>query len=293
MSEPQQKIALVTGATSGIGFATARELARRGYRVFLHGRTLEKARAAAARIGGGAVTPLYADLSTQAAVRRLADDVRGRTDRLDVLINNAGVWNSERVLTEDGVESTFAVNHLAYYLLTGLLLPLLRPDGRIICVASDSHKQIPRMQFADLSLEGRYHGLRSYAQSKLANVLFCYEYDRRKRDATTVAAVQPGLVQTDIGLKGNTWLHRVAWRVRRRMRGNKSPAEGAATAIFLATVDDPFPSGLYWDEGAPKASYSSSYDEAEARRLWEVSEALTGFRYDFANPPDEPPGRPD
>ena len=293
MPEAQEKIALVTGATSGIGFAIARELAARGFRVFLHGRTLEKARDAAARIPFGAVTPLYADLAEQSAVRRLADDLLGRTDRLDVLVNNAGVWNSERVLTVDGVETTFAVNHLAYFLLTGLLLPLLRPNGRVICLASDSHKQVPRMHFADLSLAGRYHGLRSYAQSKLANVLFCYEYDRRKQDATTIAAVQPGLVQTDIGLKGNTWLHRLAWRVRRQMRGNKSPAEGAATAIFLATVEGNFPSGLYWDDGAPKASYSSSYDGAEAARLWEESEALTGFRYEFPNLPGVLPGHPD
>ena len=290
MPESKQKIALVTGGTSGIGYATARELAGRGFRVFLHGRTLDKARDAAARIQVGDVTPLYADLSEQAAVRRLADDLGGRTDRLDVLVNNAGVWNSERVLTVDGVEATFAVNHLAYYLLTGLLLPLLRPDGRIICLASDSHKQVPRMRFDDLSLEGRYHGLRSYAQSKLANVLFCYEYDRRKRDTTAIAAVQPGLVQTDIGLKGNTWLHRLAWRVRRRMRGNRTPEKGAATAVLLATAEETFPGGLYWDDGAPKASYSSSYDEAEARRLWEVSEALTGFRYDFTTPRGVPPG---
>ena len=293
MSEAQQKIALVTGGTSGIGFATAEGLAARGFHVLLHGRTLDTARDAAARIRGGKVTPLYADLAEQQAVRRLADDVRGITDRLDVLVNNAGVWNSERVLTGEGVESTFAVNHLAYFLLTGLLLPLLRPGGRVICIASDSHKQVPRLDFDNLSLEGRYHGLRSYAQSKLANVLFCYEYDRRKRDATTIAAVQPGLVQTDIGLKGNTWLHRLAWRVRRRMRGNKSPAEGAATAVFLATAADPFPSGLYWDDCVPKASFASSYDEEEARRLWQVSEELTGFRYEFATPPGVSPTRPD
>ena len=135
------------------------------------------------------------------------------------------------------------------------------------------------MRFEDLGFDRSYHGLRSYAQSKLANVLFCYEYDRRKRDDTVICAVQPGLVQTDIGLKGNTWLHRLAWRARRQMRGHKTPAEGAATSVFLATVDDDPPSGLYWENCFPKRTYSSSYDEEEARRLWEVSEALTGFSY--------------
>ena len=279
MSE-QQKFALVTGATSGIGWETARSLAAQGFHVLLHGREPAKALRAARELGGK-VTPVHADLSEQAAVHELAEQVARHTPHLDVLVNNAGVWNSQREITADGIERTFAVNHLAYYLLTGLLLPHLRSNGRIICVASDSHRQVRGIQFEDVSLENNYHGLRSYAQSKLANVLFCYEYDRRKRDATTICAVQPGLVQTDIGLKGNTWLHRLAWRVRRNMGGHKTPAEGASTSIFLATVRDTPPSGLYWDNHVPKQSYSSSYDEEEARRLWELSEKLTGFRYDF------------
>ncbi|MCP9237220.1 SDR family NAD(P)-dependent oxidoreductase [Lewinella sp. JB7] len=275
------KIALVTGATAGIGLETARGLAEQGFHVLLHGRTLAKARAAAAEIRGGRVSPLHADLSDLDAVRQLADNVRANHPRLDVLINNAGVWNSRQELTAEGIEKTFVVNHLAPFLLTGLLRDHLLPDGRIICVASDSHKQVKGMAFGNLNLDGNYHGLRSYAQSKLANILFCYEYDRRKEDATTICAVQPGLVQTDIGLKGNTWLHRLAWRVRRRMSGNKTPAEGAATSIFLATADSAPPSGLYWDEKRPKRSYSSSYSEDEARQLWEISERLTSYTYRF------------
>ncbi|PPK84067.1 NAD(P)-dependent dehydrogenase (short-subunit alcohol dehydrogenase family) [Neolewinella xylanilytica] len=275
------KTALVTGATTGIGFETASALAAEGYHVLLHGRNEEKALAAAATIGGGKVTPVFADLSDQAAIRSLAVRVKAEVESLDVLVNNAGVWNSQREMTRDGVEHTFAVNHLAYYLLTGLLLDRLRPDGRIICVSSDSHRQVKGIDFSDVSLERHYHGLRSYAQSKLANVLYCYEYDRRKSDGTTICAVQPGLVQTDIGLKGNTWLHRLAWRVRRRMSGNKTPAEGADTSVFLATVADQPPSGLYWDERVPKKSFSSSYDAEEARKLWTLSEQLTGFTYDF------------
>ena len=276
-----EKLALVTGATTGIGFETAKALARSGFHVLLHGRTLEKARAAASRIDEGKVTPVHADLSDQMAIRGLADKIAANYPPLDVLVNNAGVWNSHRELSPDGIEVTFAVNHLACFLLTGLLLDRLRPGGRIICVSSDSHKQVRGLSLKDISLKGQYHGLKSYAQSKLANVLFCYEYDRRKKDGTTIAAVQPGLVQTDIGIKGNTWLHRLAWRVRRRMGGNKTPAQGAQTSIFLATVADQPPSGLYWDDSMPKRSYSSSYDETEARKLWELSEELTGFKYDF------------
>ncbi|WP_116127396.1 SDR family NAD(P)-dependent oxidoreductase [Lewinella sp. IMCC34183] len=273
--------ALVTGATTGIGLATARALAAAGFHVLLHGRTLEKARRAAAELSRYRVTPVYADLARRAEVVALADRIRAEQPPLDVLVNNAGVWNSTQELTAEGVELTFAVNHLAVYLLTGLLRDHLRPRARIICVASDSHRQVRGMRFDNLNLDGSYHGLRSYAQSKLANVLYCYEYDHRKQDDTIVCAVQPGLVQTDIGIKGNTWLHRLAWRVRRRMSGNKTPEEGAATVVFLATVKEPPPSGLYWDDCRPKQSYASSYDPVEARRLWEVSERLTGFTYDW------------
>ncbi len=273
------KTVLITGATSGIGFETARALAQRGFRVLLHGRTLERAREAAARIPGKQVSVVYGDLADLGAVRQLADAVRNGHPRLDVLVNNAGVWNSHLELTAEGNEKTFAVNHLAYFLLTALLHDHLQPGARIICVASDSHKQVSGMDFQDLTLTHRYHGLRSYAQSKLANVLFCYEYDRRKTGDTVICAVQPGLVQTDIGLKGNTWLHRLAWRVRRRMSGNKTPREGAATSIFLATVESQPPSGLYWDGMRPKRSFSSSYDAGEARHLWAVSEALTNLTF--------------
>ena len=273
------KTVLITGATSGIGLETARALAGQGWRVLLHGRTEASARAAAETISGANVTPLHADLSEQGAIHQLAETVRTQHPPLDVLINNAGVWNSTRELTAEGIEKTFAVNHLAYFLLTGLLQPHLRAGARVLCVASDSHKQVKGIDFDNLSLEGRYHGLRAYAQSKLANVLFCYAYERRKTTDTVICAIQPGLVQTDIGLKGNTWLHRLAWRVRRQMSGHKTAAEGAATSIFLATVADTPPSGLYWEDCRPKRSYSSSYSETEAARLWEVSERLTDFTF--------------
>lgn len=285
-----QKTVLITGATGGIGFETAADLAGRGFSVLLHGRNAEKAEAAADRIrdrhAGSEIRTVIADLSQLADIRRMADEVLATTPRLDVLVNNAGIWNSHQEFTEEGVEKTFAVNHLAYFLLSHLLLEPLRaaPQGRIICVASDSHKQIKGMFFDNLNLDGNYHGLRSYAQSKLANVLFCYEYERRRpsEDYPAIYAVQPGLVQTDIGLKGNTWLHRLAWRVRRQMSGHKTPAEGASTSIYLATepaVQEH--SGLYWDDSQPKDSYSSSYDKDEARILWETSLEMVGIKKFF------------
>ncbi|MBC6993609.1 SDR family NAD(P)-dependent oxidoreductase [Neolewinella lacunae] len=279
------KTVLITGATAGIGFATAQDLAARGYTVLLHGRNRAKTEAARDQIlaeqPSAQVKIVMADLGQLAEVARLAEEVRTLAPTLDVLINNAGVWNSQQELTAEGVEKTFAVNHLAYFLLSHLLLPALRrsADGRIVCVASDSHKQIKGMFFDNINLDGNYHGLRSYAQSKLANVLFCYEYERRRKSQDpAIFAVQPGLVQTDIGLKGNTWLHSLAWKVRRRMSGNKTPAQGAATSIYLATEPGlAEQSGLYWDNCQPKKSFSSSYDRDEARILWEMSEEMTGI----------------
>jgi hypothetical protein len=134
------------------------------------------------------------------------------------------------------------------------------------------------MYWNDLNLTNNYHGLRSYAQSKLANVLFVYEWARRCPDNISSYAIQPGLVQTDIGLKGNSWLHSLAWKVRRQMSGHKTPAEGAATSIHLASnpeVTDQ--TGLYWDKCKPKKSYSSSYSEEEARKCWEWSCEVLGI----------------
>ena len=204
------KIVLVTGATAGIGLATATDLASRGYVVIVHGRTEGKARSAAATIRAehpkATLQTVAGDLSRLDAIDAIVAAVSATNRRIDVLINNAGVWNSSLEKTRAGHEVTFAVNHLAPVYLSHLLLPLLLASAqpRIICVGSDSHKQVRAMQFDDINLEHNYHGLRSYAQSKLANLLWCYEYERRRPDENYPAIynVQPGLVQTDIGLKG-------------------------------------------------------------------------------------------
>ncbi|MEM6397513.1 MAG: SDR family NAD(P)-dependent oxidoreductase [Bacteroidota bacterium] len=298
MSDQLQKISLVTGGTSGIGFATAEELTRRGHLVLLHGRTKAKAEEAKKRIleehlpapaghasAGGEVQIIHAELGQPKQIEAMAKAVLADYPRIDNLINNAGIWNSTLELDERGVEKVLAVNHLAYAQLTYLLMPALKaaPDGRIINVASDSHRQIKGMFWDDLNLTNNYHGLKSYAQSKLANVLFTYEYERRRSEGDPlIFAVQPGLVRTDIGLKGNKWLHRFAWRVRRRMSGNKTPLEGASSNIFLATeADIDAHSGKYFDDCKPKKSFSSSYDEEEARKLWEWTLSQLGINNFF------------
>ena len=223
---------------------------------------------------------IQADLGIQGQVREAAGKIMSRFEKLDVLVNNAGTWFSELVRTEDGIETVFAVNHLAYFLLTRELYPLLKeaPDARVVNVASDSHFK-GQIQFDDIHLERNYHGLRSYAQSKLANVLFTYEFDRRKpHDHVAINAVQPGLVYTDIGLKHTQWLHALAWKVRRSLWKGKTPAEGAATSIYLASHPEAQgQSGKYWDECKPKASSPASYDRAAAEKLWILSQELCGI----------------
>ncbi|MGB3618424.1 MAG: SDR family oxidoreductase [Catalinimonas sp.] len=281
------KICLVTGANAGIGFETAKALAARGAHVRMLCRNEQKGTAAVARILAETdATPdhlkvVVCDLASQADIRRVGAELRAHLPRLDVLVNNAGVWFSKWELTADGSERQFAVNHLAYFLLTHELLPSLRaaPEARIVCVSSDSHFK-GKMHFDDIDLTHRYHGLRAYAQSKLANVLFVRELDRRLGqhgwNNIAVNAVQPGLVKTDIGLKHTISLHGIAWRLRRL--GGVTPAEGAQTNVFLAT--SPLVrgvSGQYWDRCRPKRSSVRSYDPGDARRLWALSLKRTGL----------------
>ncbi|MEL6273756.1 MAG: SDR family NAD(P)-dependent oxidoreductase, partial [Bacteroidota bacterium] len=272
-----RKTVIITGANAGIGFATALTLSKKDFQILLHARNEVKAKHAAEQIlkehPTAQVEPVWADLGQLEEIAVMVQKIESQYNELDVLINNAGVWNSKLELSTEGVELTLAINHLAYAYLAHLLYPLMTkaPEARLICVASDSHRQIKGMYWDDLNLSKNYHGLRSYAQSKLANVLFVYEFARRCPESKISSyAVQPGLVQTDIGLKGNTWLHRLAWKVRRNMKGHKTPAEGAATSIYLANAPEAAgQTGKYWDNCAPKTSFSSSNDPAEASRLWE------------------------
>jgi len=271
----REKRVVVTGASSGLGFETALALAGMDARVLLLCRTLAKGEEAMARIRaiypGADLYTLPVQLESQRSIREVAAGIRNIFPIIDVLVNNAGTWISEWTETEDGVETMFAVNQLAYFLLTHALFPQLLESQapRIICVASDSHFH-GKIAFDDIYLRRNYHGLRAYAQSKLANIHFMYELERRKAAAhLSTYAVQPGLVKTDIGVKKTNWLHALAWKLRRS--GGVSPQEGARTQVFLASAPEVHTqSGLYWDNCQPKRSSAASYQQEDAARLWQV-----------------------
>jgi len=271
---------LVTGATSGIGKATATGLARLGADLVLVARDPAKGQATMAEIGAATGNPrvglLLADLSSQASVRQLAEEVKRGHDRLHVLVNNAGGYWATRHTTVDRLELTFAVNHLAYFLLTNLLLDLLRASApaRIVNVTSGA-QAIGDVHFDDLQFERRYRGQPAYNQSKLANVLFTYEVARRlEGTGVNVNCVHPGIVRTNFGQQNQP----LAWRLMIAVVAPfmRSPEKGAETVVYLAS--DPeveTVTGKYFHDLKPKRSSKLSYDEAVAARLWQVSEELT------------------
>ena len=275
------KTVLVTGGTGGIGKATAAGLAAVGARVGIVGRDLSRTRAAAAEIaatsGNPAVDAFGADMSAQAEVRRLAREVLDAYPRLDVLVNNVGGFWSTRRLTADGLEHTFAVNHLAGFLLTELLLDRLKASApaRIVTVSSGAQAN-GRMQFDDLRGEHGYSGQRAYNQSKLANVMFTYELARRlDGSGVTATVLHPGVVRTGFAAEDPSPLWRVVLPLIRPLL--KAPEKGAATSIYLASAPEvEGVTGKYFVNSTPKTSTKSSYDEAAAARLWRISVDLVG-----------------
>lgn len=224
------------------------------------------------------VDAFVADLSSQAEVRRLADEVLQRHPRIDVLINNVGGYWNTRHVTADGLEHTFAVNHLAPYLLTQLLLESLKQStaARVVTVSSNA-QAMGRIDFDDLQGERSYSGARAYNQSKLANVLFTYELARRLRATSITAnAVHPGLVSTSFGASDPGRAQRLFVPVLRPFM--KSPAQGAATSIHVATAPDlDRTTGRYFAKSRSTNSSKRSYDESVAERLWDVSADLVGL----------------
>jgi NAD(P)-dependent dehydrogenase (short-subunit alcohol dehydrogenase family) len=275
------KTCLITGATSGIGLVAARELAGHGSRVVLVGRNPARCETVAAQIraatGGHDVETLLADLSSQEQIRDLARRFRERHDRLDVLVNNAGGMWLKRALTVDGIEMTFAVNHLAYFLLTDLVLDTLRatPSARIVNVASAAHRKA-RLDLADPMGERDYSGWRQYCRSKLMNVLFTYELARRLAGTgVTVNALHPGWVST--GFAGNNGWKGWLWQFAARLLAI-SPERGAQTVVYLASSPEVTGvTGRYLVAERAVPSSPESYDEAAAARLWELSEHLCGM----------------
>jgi NAD(P)-dependent dehydrogenase (short-subunit alcohol dehydrogenase family) len=280
---------VVTGANSGIGFAAARELARAGARVVLAVRNLEKGQRAVAEIAGD-VSVAELDLASLASVRAFATGVEGG---LDLLINNAGVMAAPRRVTPDGFESHLATNHLGHFALTGLLLDnLLATDQpRVVTVSSDMHRG-GKLNFDDLQGERKYNRWQAYSNSKLANLLFCFELDRRARAANSKlksTAAHPGYAATNLQFAGPTRFYERAGMWIGNLLFAQSADMGALPTLYASTVPD-LPSGSFvgpdgfrGGRGHPHlvSAAGKAYDEETARRLWEVSEQLTGVTYQF------------
>jgi len=274
------RVFLVTGATSGIGRATALELSRRGATVHLVARDRARGEAAlaeVARAGGGRARLHLADLSSMAAVRALAEEVRATAPALHVLVNNAGAVEMERRVSPDGLEMTFAVNHLAYFLLTHLLLDLLRSSApaRVVNVASTAHRG-KTLDFGDLQNTRRYAGLRVYGQSKLANILFTRELARRlDGSGVTANSLHPGVVATGFGRSSGGWM---GFGVRLIAPLLLRPEQGAETTLYLACSPEvEGVSGQYFERCRPVRPSPAARDDAAARRLWEESARLVGL----------------
>lgn len=274
-----EKICLVTGANSGIGKAAALSLANLGARVILVSRDWQKGKAAQSEIKKRSknelVDLLTADLSSIESTKKLADDVIANYSRLNVLVNNAGVFLSKRSLTINGIETTFATNHLGYFLLTNSLLKLMKKSApaRIINVASSAH-QSASINFSDLNFERGYSGYRAYAQSKLANILFTYELARRiAGSGVTANCLHPGLVATNLG-KDKPNLFR--WLINLFKPLTKKPARAANDLVYLALSRDmEGVNGKYFINKKQRQSSPLSYDEQLAKKLWQTSEHLT------------------
>jgi NAD(P)-dependent dehydrogenase (short-subunit alcohol dehydrogenase family) len=276
------KTCLITGATQGIGLASAIGIARAGAQTVMVARSPERGAAAVemvkAKSGNPEVSLLIADLSSQESIRKLAAEFKAKHDRLHVLLNNAGGVFVKRSLTVDGIEMTFAVNHLAYFLLTELLLDLIRASApaRIIDVSSAAHGG-GHIDFDDLQHEKRWAYFKAYADSKLANILFTRELARRlEGTGVTVNCLHPGVVTTGFG-KNNPGLPRALITIAGPFM--LSPEKGARTSVYLATSPEvEGVTGKYFDKCKVVSSNKQSYDTGVAARLWDISEKLTRER---------------
>lgn len=281
----QNKLCLITGATSGIGKATANELAKLGFDLILTGRN---------EINGKSISDslvkkhriksefIKCDISSLYDVKNLAGIVNSKYDHLNVLINNAGSRFSDFQKSVDGIELTFATNHLGHFLLTHLLFDLLKKstDARIINVSSSSHSG-KEINFDEIALPKNYDRREAYGQSKLANVLFTYELARRLAGTNiTVNALDPGGVATNIGKNDGLipWAkHLVYYLLKRELL---TPKQGSQTSVFLASDNSVYgASGKYFYQKKEKKSADESYDFIKAKKLWELSEQLCGIKF--------------
>jgi NAD(P)-dependent dehydrogenase (short-subunit alcohol dehydrogenase family) len=269
------KTAIITGGTNGIGFITARELARMGAQVIIISRNKEKCQSAAEQIkkttGNNNVESIAADLSLMSDVRQAGYEFKQKHSRLEILVNNAGAVFFQRQVTSDGLEMTFALNHLSYFLLTHLLLDILKNSApsRIINVSSDSH-QGATINFDDLMGEKHYSGYGAYGASKLANIMFTYELaERLSGTQVTTNALHPGFVATGFG-KNNGGFVNLGINVAHLFA--RKPEKGAETSIYLASSPEVEGiSGKYYTDCKAVNSNSASYDKKSQKLLWEKS----------------------
>jgi NAD(P)-dependent dehydrogenase (short-subunit alcohol dehydrogenase family) len=281
---------VVTGATSGIGFETVLNLTKKGAFVIGVGRSQERCDKALEKImertPDARVCYTAADLSSLRQVRDMAAYIKSVVketgkDKIDVLINNAGTFSNWYVSTEEGFELQFTVNHLAPFLLTYELMPLLGNSeaGKVITVSSGSHYRT-RIRWNDILMRKHYNCLLAYKQTKLANVLFSTELNRRLGPSSNVRAFafDPGLVNTDIGLKGTAGIAKWIW-LKRKNKGTDPEIPASAVAWIIENVDARETSDVYWKGCRPKAPSRYSQREDAALRLWEISEKMCGIKW--------------
>ena len=287
MKWTNNKTILITGATNGIGKAAAIKFAESAKSIAFTYRNEELAedlKNEMQKINPNlSINSFFCDFSVQDSIRECADKIKNNLKAIDLLINNAGVVNTEYSETIDGIENTFAVNHLGYFLFTNLLLDLVKKESesRIINVSSAAHHFVKGMQWDDINYKDDFKmGLKAYGQSKLGNILFTKQLAKKlQKDGVTVNAIHPGGVNTSLGNQNNSLLGRVLKIILKPFF--RSPLKGANTIIYLAEIDGLSITGAYWVDGRVAKTSHYSKNEAEAEKLWRLSEKLVNQEFDI------------
>jgi len=276
-------LCLITGANSGIGRIAALELAKKGFDIIMLCRNLDKARPVRQEIKAvsrtGRVDLIWCDLASQSSVLQAAREVIDRYDHLDVLLNNAGLFLDQEQYSPEGIELTFAINHIGPFLLTGQLLSLLRKgtNARVITVASEAHRWSRGFRLEEIAKPRSYSGIDAYGASKLCNILFAKELaDRVAEYGITSNSLHPGAVNTNFGGTATTW-QGLAFKLMKPFF--ITPEKGAETSIYLASSPEVSKvTGLYFDKSRPKTPSQAARSDFNAKALWKLSEELTGAR---------------